>query len=388
MKISQFNMLLSSKSISTLGTSFFNAAINILIVQIFGSGELLGITLAIGSFSSILFTIVGGYIGDYYNQVKLLKWIDIFSFFLCLIAIPFLENFKVSFLLVFVFLLNMNNAFTSPVIKSLIPALVTKKDIPKFNVRLSIVGEVLKIGTPLIVSFLYSINYLNIEGTLFINAMSFLFAYLFIKNIDVVVSTKKKVNIFSSYKIVLNYISNNVIFCYLIYIGFFSNIILAGFNLILPLYSKNILNNSGFYGVLLSLESIGGLLGLLSARMIKLDDNLSKERLGLLASGFLLLLPPVTKNYLSIMVVCIVLNMFLARYNVAFQNYIQKNFSSSLIGKVFAVSYTTSSIGIPIGSLVFGFMTKYQFIPIFFILSFAMIFINALWFILVKVNYK
>ncbi|WP_239773045.1 MFS transporter [Mammaliicoccus sp. I-M36] len=374
--------LVTSKFTSGFGVTIFNTTINLYILTVYNSGEILGKVMAIAGISSVISSLLGGYLSDYYNKKSLLKFLDISSLILCLIAIPLSYTNNLMVILVLVFLLNMNNNFSSPVFKSLIPDIVTKDKIPRFNSRLATINELNKIGTPIVATYFFSRQIIDIQEVLFINAITYLLSYIYVNKVDIIdknLAHFRKVSFFQSYKSSYSYIHKNHLLAYLVYTGFFSNIFLGGFNLILPLYATEVLGNNELYGIFLSFEAVGVLLGVFSSNLIKLDEKLISERILLLISGFLLIIPSIWVSKYSIILVCFILNFSLGRYNIALQNYIQINVEKGYLGKVFAVIFTLSALSGPLGSVVFGYITNIFLKDIFIIISIGIILINLIW---------
>ncbi|TDL95492.1 MFS transporter [Macrococcus carouselicus] len=383
MKINEIN-LLSAKITSVIGSTIFNTIISLYILSVYGSNSILGLTLSIGGMASVVSSLVGGYFSEGKEKTESLKIVDLFSMSCCILMIPLVKYENIWFILSLIILLNINNSFSSPIFKSLIPEISTKDRLVTFNTSLSSINEFNKVLTPILSTYLYSNELIDITSVLLINALSYLCSFIFINNIKTKKTNfKRKNSFFKSYKENIKYIQRDKLLSYLLYTGFFSNFFLTGFNLILPIYSKEVIEDTSMYGLFLSFESLGLLLGVLSSNFIKLDEQLVSERFMIFVSGIFLLLPAFLYSSLSMLICCFILNFSLGRYNIAFQNYIQLNVEQKYLGQVFAIIFTISSMATPLGFLIFGIIAEYTITKVFYIISFGLISINAIWIILI-----
>lgn len=366
-----------SKTSSLIGTTLFNIIVNLWVIETYSSATYLGLVSSLSGFSALIFSFLGGYLADSKYIMKILYLTDLISAFLCGIAYLAIQHISPFFIFPMIFLLNINVSLTNPLIKSLIANKIEKNNLIKFNSSLVIIGEIIKIVIPIISTFLYSNQFLSLKGALFINGVSFIFSFILIKKInvtDINQNIKKR-----SYITTIKYLKNKKIISLLLITGAMSNFILSGFNLVLPLYATEILNKSSYYGVFLSIESIGGLIGSLSTTIMPIDKDIVKERIGLLFTGLFLFVFCIFNSSIILMIICFTLNFFYVRYNIAFQSYIQSDVKSEHIGKTFSISYILSSLLLSTGSLFFGLLLSYSFIWTLIIISTGLTIINLIW---------
>ena len=107
--------MLSSKTISTAGTLFFNAVIDLWVVQIFGSAKILGNTMAFTTLAAAICSFIGGYLADSSFRLRVLIMINAASSLVC--GIAFLEQKqligKPLTVYLLVFLLNIGSYLSS-----------------------------------------------------------------------------------------------------------------------------------------------------------------------------------------------------------------------------------------------------------------------------------
>lgn len=369
--------ILISKVSSLIGTTIFNTIVNLWILEVFNSSKTLGFILSISSVSAFICSIIGGYLADSKYLLKILQIADLFSAIICVISIFFISNVHINYIYLVVFLLNINVALTAPLIKSLIPSVIKKESIISFNSTLVMFSEIIKIAIPLGATFLFQTKFLSINGALILNTVSFFISFLFIKRVPV--KEIKGAIKFVGYRETIKYLKTKKVVTLLIITGGLSNFFLAGFNLLLPIFSVQELKNSIFYGIFLSAESIGALIGALSTKIFIVDKLIVRERMGLLLSSALLYLLIFWQNYMVLILLCFLLNFFYVRYNVAFQSYMQTDVDKEYIGKTFSVSYILSNILLPCGSLLFGILLDYSFGISIGLIATGLVLINLIW---------
>ncbi|NMO79407.1 MULTISPECIES: MFS transporter [Niallia] len=376
------NKILISKVSSLFGTSVFNTIVNLWILDIFNSSHTLGVILSISGISALLFSLLGGYLADSNYLKKILLWADLSSAIFCIISVFLISSFSKDIIYLVVFLLNINIALTAPLIKSLVSNVVQKELIISFNSILAMYSEILKIALPLISTFLYQFDILTLNGALIINAISFFISFLFVKGIQLnELNSKSKL---IGYWDTLKYLLNRKVLSMLILTGGISNFFLAGFNLLLPVFALDKVGNSFYYGVFLSLESIGALCGALSTKYIIVDKMIIKERIGIFFSGILLSSLILFNSKFLLIFICFILNFFYVRYNVALQSFLQTDVNKEYIGKVFSVSYILSNVLLPLGSLFFGYLLEDFYKLSIGVIAGGLIFINLLWVVCYK----
>lgn len=378
-----------AKFFSLAGTNIFNVFINLWAISTFGTTKELAFILSIAGISSFLFSLLGGVLSSGSNVLNIVRYSDLISFMFCIVAVGaqlFISNNFV-ILLALVFVLNINVSLTSPSIKRIIGIVVEKNKIVSFNSFLSVGTQTITVLMPLITSVMFSRHVLSITGAIAINGLSFFISFVFLNRINVQVSklkTKKKVNYITAIKTV----KQDGLLSYLIIAGFFSNIFLSGFNLIIPSVAIRVLNDASFYGVLISTESIAAIVGLASIHWIKLDPEVSNERRGLILSGVIMIVLAIFPMKFLFFINSFSLSFFYSRFNVGLQSYIQIKVENKFIGYIFSLTYISSNIAIPIGNILFGYLIDKHISLSIYIVAIGIIIINIVWFIMLRFKNK
>ena len=150
--------LLSSKTISTAGTLFFNAVIDLWVVQIFGSARILGNTMAFTTLAAAICSFIGGYLADSSFRLRVLIMINAASSLVC--GIAFLEQKqligKPLTVYLLVFLLNIGSYLSSPLFKTITSISVEKTRIVAFNRSITFASQLCTVLIPPAATWLFA----------------------------------------------------------------------------------------------------------------------------------------------------------------------------------------------------------------------------------------
>lgn len=168
-------VLLSSKTISTAGTLFFNAVIDLWVVQIFGSAKILGNTMAFTTLAAAICSFIGGYLADSSCRLRVLIMINAVSSLVC--GIAFLEQKqligKPLTVYLLVFLLNIGSYLSSPLFKTITSISVEKTRIVAFNRSITFASQLCTVLIPPAATWLFAKKIISLEGALLLNVLSF-----------------------------------------------------------------------------------------------------------------------------------------------------------------------------------------------------------------------
>lgn len=381
-------LLLTSKTASTLGTTFFNAIIDLWVVTAFGSAKVLGNTLAFTTLAAALCSFFGGYISDSRYRFHTLIGTNLLSMIICVLATFDTNVFSRTPALVYVtvFCLNIANYLSSPLFKTLTALVISKDEIVSFNKIMTLFTQIFSVFIPPIAAFLFQKHLVTISSALLLNALSFAICVVFLIPVHGGANTSK-VFAHHGYIDTLHMIQHNRILIFFNLSGFLLNFFLSGLNVWLPFFSVKILQNASLYGIAISSEAVGGIFGALSIQYIKLKTNLKFERITLLVSGMLLFSLVLKSNTITILVAVFLMAAAASRYNIALQSVIQLHVDTEYIGKTFSVAYLVSNLALPIASYIFGVILNYSWEVLLGIVSIGLASINLLWYFL-KENFE
>lgn len=348
-------------AISLFGSSLTKIALPIFVLERTGSGFAMGMTFALETIPSTLFGPLLGAISDRYNRKILIIMSDILRAVI-LVLVLFTDNLFIIFALIF--LMGSLKALYVPVRSAIMPELVTKVNFPKVIVLqgttqriINIVGPslaaaIIGFTTPTIAIQLDIVTYLaaaaisffvyiprhKISGNKIITDMKEGFLYLFTNALI------RKLNL---YWVILNF-------------GF------GGLTVLLLLYLEESNLNKATYGLLMTVLTIGMLLGTLAASKIKKEQQDKIIDLLPLSFGicYCILIFDVGASILFLVVLVLGLNFGL--FNVMASILFGLNIPNELRGRVYAnaTAFTTSAFSI--SAILAGALIDYLKVSIIF----------------------
>lgn len=378
-------VLLSSKTISTAGTLFFNAVIDLWVVQIFGSAKILGNTMAFTTLAAALCSFIGGYLADSSCRLRVLIMINAVSSLVC--GIAFLEQKqligKPLTVYLLVFLLNIGSYLSSPLFKTITSISVEKTRIVAFNRSITFASQLCTVLIPPAATWLFAKKIIGLEGALLLNGLSFVLCALLMVGLRKADGVKTAGNS-NGYLGTIKLINNSGPLLFMALSGFILNFFLSGINVWLPYFTTKILHNSSVYGVAISCQAVGGIIGALSIKKIKLDTSLRVERLGLVISCGLLMAMLFAISAPSLILAMFFLAAIITRYNIALQSLIQTHVEQKYIGKTFSTTYLIANLALPIASFLFGHLLNFSWQWLLVVVALGLSSMNLLWIIMKK----
>ncbi|EQK41158.1 major Facilitator Superfamily protein [[Clostridium] bifermentans ATCC 19299] len=357
-------LLVLGNFVTRFGNIFLNYGLNLWIINISGNTKTLGVISSIGLLPIILFTLFGGIVSDSYNKKNIVIACDIIAGIVCAIMalVINVERLDITSIVIFRIIMSVIQSLFKPSINAL-PAYSIKQEHRKqFNSILNISSQSIQVVGPLVSSFFIIALGLNIKGILLIDSITFICSAIsefFIKldNLDKKISTQKKF-IGNKLKEGFQYISKKKYIENIIILASLSNIFIAGYNLYLPFYA-NYIGDSKLYGIMLSVEAIGGILGALTLAYKKDYLNENRISINLFLSGLLFIPLVFTHNKYFTCVSIFAFGLFLTRFNVLLFTYLQNNVEKEFLGRVLSIVNVTAIILMPLGQLIFGFGIDY-----------------------------
>ncbi len=375
--------LLSSKTISTAGTLFFNAVIDLWVVQIFGSAKILGNTMAFTTLAAAICSFIGGYLADSSCRLRVLIMINAVSSLVC--GIAFLEQKqligKPLTVYLLVFFLNIGSYLSSPLFKTITSISVEKTRIVAFNRSITFASQLCTVLIPPAATWLFAKKIIGLEGALLLNGLSFVLCALLMVGLRKADGVKTAGNS-NGYLGTIKLINNSGPLLFMALSGFILNFFLSGINVWLPYFTTKILHNASVYGVAISCQAVGGIIGALSIKKIKLDTSLRVERLGLVISCGLIMLLLFAVSAPALILAMFFLAAIITRYNIALQSLIQTHVEQKYIGKTFSTTYLIANLALPIASFLFGHLLDFSWKWLLVVVALGLSSMNLLWIIM------
>lgn len=372
--------LLSAKTVSTAGTLFFNAVIDLWVVQIFGSARILGNTMAFTTLAAAICSFIGGYLSDSAFRLKVLIMINATSSLVCVVAFLNQKMLAVqpSMVYLMVFLLNIGSYLSSPLFKTITSISVERERIVAFNRNITFAAQLCTVLIPPVATWLFSGEIISLGMALLLNGISFIFCALLMFNLrksDGVEEDGHSDGYLGTVRLIIN--SGPLLFMALS--GFILNFFLSGINVWLPYFTTKVLQNASVYGIAISCQAIGGIVGALSIKRVKIDTSLKIERMGLLFSCALIVVLPFVASSAALVVAMFFLSAVITRYNIALQSLIQTHVERKYIGKTFSTTYLIANLALPVASFLFGHLLDFSWRVLLLVVAIGLSCMNLLW---------
>lgn len=353
-------LIVGGNVVSQFGSVMFLLTMNWWVINTTNNIKLLGYITAASTIPLIFFNLFGGVIADRANKKKLLVLCDLLSGSLCIILGIFMADNYINIPLIITInaLLSISMAVFSPTLRAIIPEIMDKEIITKTNSILTNLSETVKIIAPLVAAMLFASKSIGIKGIFIINGISFIMSAISESFIDYEKKEIEKKGVLKEIKSGFNHIIENKVLFRLLLICAFVNFFIAGYNLALPYYVKNVIMKDNYYSLALTIESIGGILGSLLVLKQGKEASLHEISINLILCGAGLLCTLIG-HPISLLISAFLFGMFLTKFNISFFSYLQINVNKKYLGRVFSVVFFVAIILMPLGNLFFGFITEY-----------------------------
>lgn len=380
------NRLTISKTLSFAGTTFFNAILNIWVLEVFGSSKVLGNINGYIGVAAIICNLLGGAFADSRYLVRLLLWSDFIASLVCFYIVGMNLVEELFWLYILVFSLNASTYLASPLFKTLVRYVLAKDEIVKYNTELSFLIQLATIVVPPLATTLYATKWITMNEAILLNGVSYLISFVALFSLRKL--KLKNTRLDFNYYAALQELKAKRNILFLVLTGGALNAFLAGFNLYAPLFATTLMKDPALYGYLMSLEAVGGILGIISLKWLDISQKIGLERyLFALAAGALIFVYVFTSIF-WIALFTLILTFCLARYNVAIQSIIQQEIVPQVLGKVFSLFFLVVNIGLSSGSFIFGYLFALDHNKPLLLVAGGLILIDLLWFFVTKLEQK
>ena len=362
--------LISRGAVNKIGNMLYDYGNSVWLVSMGTIGQtVLGMYQISELVTSILINPFGGVVSDRFSRRRILMTTDLVCGILCL-AISFIRNdsWMIGALIGANIVQAIAFAFSRPANKAIITELVEKDELVLYNSRLELVLQVVSVSSP-VLSFLV-LQFASLRITLVLDALSFFLAFglvaLLPKKEEKTLGEKKltfKV-ICADIKEGVHYIVKQKEIFFLLVMASSVNFFFAAFNYLLP-FSNQLYGVQGAYATILTMGTIGSIVGALLASKIKASLEmllflLALTGLGVMIMGFTL------PSYLAFSgnFVC---ELFMTIFNIHFFTQVQTKVEGEYLGRVLSSIYTLAILFMPIAT---GLMT---WLPSVYLYSFLII---------------
>ena len=394
-KSKNFRMYIGGRFVSLIGSGMQMIALPLYILDLTGSGTLMGIFSILTLIPALITAPFSGIIGDRKNRRDIMIAMDfgrgVLILFFGILAMTGYFNIYILFILQ-IFISIMDSLFNSSS-AALMPDLISKDELIEANSTKGGFDAAATILGPALGGLIYGVY--GIKIVFYINGISFIisavFSMLITYNIKIVEKEKMHIKIFLSENFeALKFIVSKQGLFQLFTFAMISNFLLAPmFDIIMPyVLKKEVGFSSQHYGYIIGFFTLGILLGNISISMYFKRLSLKKlMKVGLIIETTVtvafcsLVFPNIVDIYggatwplfISLSICCIAMGFFNAFVNTPISTNLQNLVPNEMRSRFFSILGMFSQGAIPLGSLLFGIlldtMKYYNLLTIINILS-------------------
>lgn len=346
-------IFLSARAVSYLGNKLLSFSLAFLVLNKTGKAIDLAILYSIGILPEIIFNYFGGISGDYFNKKKIYIISDMLGVIILTIFLLILDLKKNNYIYIISFLkisLSFIKIFVAPAIDGIIPEIITKNKLLKFNAKYTIILDVVDIISPFLAGYLYL--KFDLSFILKLDILSFIISsslYFFIKYdvIDNKVMHKIKKNFFSVY------LDKKI--CTIIIENFIISLILYPFLDILIIYyfSKTLGFSNLEYGRYQSI--IAFLSILLTLILFKYVERIKKNNLYIFTSICIIFLILGRSNIFYLIIFFVLIDNISKFFKIKFDTSLQTISPITDFSKISSIYWTTTSVGVIFGNIALSY---------------------------------
>lgn len=362
--------------VSLIGSGIQQIALPLFILDLTGSGTIMGTFALVSMLPRIAFAPIAGVLGDRFNRKRIMVNLDFLRGGLILILAggASLGFLKLWVLFVGQFLISTMDIFFDPATQAMLPDLVNREELARANAIINGVNSLSYIVGPALGGILY--GFFGITAVFLANGISFVASAVSELFIEYTYKRKaSKLTVKTAVKEILEgvrFFREIPGLLFILLFAMISNFLIAPiFSVVFPYFARQVAGfSSQQYGFLQSAWVIGILLGnlLLGAFLYK-KDMYSLFSTGLIVEtlffaifstvAFETLITYFGKGtwtyFLVLAAIFTVLGLFNAMVNTPLMTLFQKKTPTEIRSRAFSVMSMLSQLVVPLGSVIFGF---------------------------------
>ncbi len=361
-----------------------------------GSGVAFASLLSIIIFPRLIFTPIGGVLGDRYNRLQILKIVTFFALVLTLIFLIAIQVLPFSLLIIYIFviLLEIGEIFHRPAYEAILPEIIPKEHLSEAaSLRIFQVG-ITTVLSSAIGGFFYEL--LGVTRSFIITVALFGLSWVvlfFLKYKSLIKKEKIKIRYFSDLKDSIQVVMNNSFFKNFVFYSSAISLFFTSEYMVTIFIMKSVFNYSG--GLIGIYRAIFGIVyvatPLIFAKQIKQYSvrkllwvltrllSIGIGGLGLIIFFGLKDILPLFSVYILIIILDSICVGLMGPLHVALQVFKQTNIPKEYFGRIISIISFANIIAVPLGQFCYGFLIKYTPLYFAYILSTLMIFIISIW---------
>jgi MFS family permease len=382
-----FRLLWIGAFTSSIGTAMQQVAQSWLVLEISNSPFLLGLDAFLGSIPIFLFTLIGGVVADRMDRRRLLilsQVIQLTCAFL-LASLIYLHVVRIWHILSLSFVVGTAQAFGGPAYQALVPSLVEPEDLPNAIALQSIQFNLARVVGPIIGGVTFT--KLGYVWCFSLNGFSYIAVIISLVLLTIrFIPAKAEVSMMTSMKQGIAFIRNQSAMEALIVLAFCMTFLGIPLLTFLPVFTKSVFREGpSTFTTMLSVFGAGSVIG---ALMVAGMGNIQNK--GRIALGMLVCLGVTMAAFaLSKVLIFSYLLLFLAGVALIsvfamISSLVQLITGNEMRGRVMSVYNVAFRGGMPIGSLVTGWLVPRFTAPLVLAVNGTLLCVLGLYFLLVQ----
>ena len=391
-----FILLILGRLVSSLGTSIFNFALSLYVLDITGSPAKFSMILSCSFIAQVLVNFFSGVFVDRHNKKNIIVWTDLLSGSLVLIFMVFFNSYPQSIILFVFYTISISTvqAIFGLAMNASIPNFVNEKTVPKANSAMQAVVAITNIAGPIIGAIVYKA--FGLEMVFLINGVALILSgisesFLLYQQDPSLLNERK--SYLEDIKVTFDYLNDHKIIGFLFVFAVVINLIYnALMFLVLPYINYHVIKVSGLQ---LSLIQASGALGVVLGAIFvstRSDHSFLLKKFFTLfriqAVLILLWVFPLMPMFAGVnkWPITIIFSILLILYggmntaqNVPMISYFQLRIPEALRGRVFGVFWAALFLTTPLGLWIYGaVLSKAPWFYVTFISGMIMVIIGSI----------
>ncbi len=374
-----FRNLWTAAFTSAVGTWMQRFAQQWLIYDLTGSAFYLGLDMFVGNVPLLLFTLIGGVTADRYDRRHMLMASQILQMICALIltALVFTETVRLSYILVLSFTTGLAQAFGGPAFQSLIPALVPRKTLPNAVALNSIQFNLAQSVGPLIGGLVFTT--LGLVACFGINSASFLVVIVVLSLLQVSPpNPAQRRPVLEELKGGLTYVGSGGALLALTILAISTTSLGLPIRAFLPVFA----GDPNTLSQMMTSLGTGAVVGALVVAWLGSFERMGLTLLRVLAAfgGLVSVFALLPVSLLSYLLLFLAGGALLIVFSLT-ASLVQLNVPDELRGRVMSIYLMAFRGGMPLGSLVSGYLTTFASTQTIIALNGGLLVLVALYFL-------
>jgi MFS family permease len=381
-----FRVLWCGAFTSTIGTWMQSVAQNWLVLTIAGTSSafFLGLDSFLGQLPILLLTLIGGVVADRYDRRRLLltsQYVQMTAAFI-LAALVYANVVRIWHVLALSVLTGLAQAFGGPAYQSLLPSLVGKEDVPNAIAFNSIQFNLARVIGPLIAGAALAtfgmVACFGLNGVSFLAVIAAILS-LHVKHIPPAMKTRMHEELKSGFVFVRTHQS----LVSLAVLGFAATFLGNPLLTFLPLFTRNVFHGDvAQYTHLMSFAGAGAVTGALIAAWLGKFRHMGRTVLTIqIVLGVLIVAFALTRLFWINAILLFACGVGMVIVFSSLSSLVQLNAPNEMRGRVMSIYMVAFRGGMPIGSLVAGWIANTTSAPAVLTVNGVLLSLVATWFL-------